>query len=611
MVGEMTSSVKSAEGPGKRSCRLLVAAFGDAGHAFPAIGLARALHERGHEVMVETWERWREPVEALGIEFTAAEEYTTFPPQTPGSTEEATAADAALALVPLMERERFDVVVSDILTLAPALAAERVGLRRATLIPHIYPVQEPGLPFFAFGAVAPRTGVGRRLWRRALPMLVRGLERGRDEMNETRGAVGLEPIDRLHGGISEELALVATFPQLEYPRAWPPHVHVTGPFGFELAYPDVELPDGDEPLVLVAASTAQDPDCRLIRVALEALADEPVRVLATTNGHFPPEPLPAPPANARLVDWLSYSQAMAAADLVICHGGHGTVARALGAGVPLVCVPGRRRHGRDRRSGGMVGIRRDAAVAVAVDDDAAPRDASGARRVVVRDARTATWRLGERTRRVGTGRRTGGATRAGFVTRLTPSRHRTNICSCSRPVHALHDRPMEREQLVAWLKQGLSLDRIATLAGRHPSTVSYWLKKYDLVPNGRAKHAAKGGLERHRLAELVAEGRPIRAIADALSVSPSTVRHWLDRYELSQPIEVRHAATEAAKTRGDRTVTRDCIRHGTTVFVIETSGRVRCRRCRIEAFDRRPPSRGREMRAPMRKLPCRGGGRSR
>ena len=288
--------------------------------------------------MVETWERWREPVEELGIEFTAAEEYTTFPPTSEGH-EGPTAGDAALALLPLMERERFDLVVSDILTLAPALAAERAGLRWATLIPHIYPVQEPGLPFFAFGALAPRTPVGRGLWRRALPMLMRGLEQGRDEMNETRAVVGLDPIDRLHGGISEDLALVSTFPQLEYPRRWPAHVHVTGPFGFELPYPDVELPKGDDPLVLVAASTAQDPECHLIRVALEALADEPVRVLATTNGHFPPDPLPTPPPNARLVDWLSYSQAMAAADLVVCHGGHGTVARSLAASVPLVCVP--------------------------------------------------------------------------------------------------------------------------------------------------------------------------------------------------------------------------------------------------------------------------------
>src|SRR5215208_5496054 len=220
--------------------RFLVAAFGDAGHAFPAIALARALRGRGHEVLVETWERWREAVEAEELGFTAAEEYRTFPPPEPTSEVWRTAADAALALAPLMEDFRPDVVVSDILTLAPSLAAERVGLRRATLIPHVYPVHEPGLPFFAFGALPARTGVGRAVWRSALPVLVKGLERGRDEYNESRAAVGLAPTERLHGGISDELALVATFPQLEYPRRWPGYVHVTGPMGFELPHPDVE-----------------------------------------------------------------------------------------------------------------------------------------------------------------------------------------------------------------------------------------------------------------------------------------------------------------------------------------------------------------------------------
>ena len=45
------------------------------------------------------------------------------------------------------------------------------------------------------------------------------------------------------------------------------------------------------------------------------------------------------PGNAILVDWLSYSQLMPAASLVISHGGHGTVARALAAGTPLLISP--------------------------------------------------------------------------------------------------------------------------------------------------------------------------------------------------------------------------------------------------------------------------------
>lgn len=331
-----------------RRLTLLVAAFGDAGHAFPAIALARELRARGHEVVVETWERWRETVEGLGLRFTAAEEYKVFPPPPPDGSGGPTAAQAARSLVPMIEELRPDVVVSDILTVAPALAAEVAGVRRVTLIPHVYPVHEPGRPFFAFGLLPARTPVGRGVWRGWRPVLEAGLRRGRRELNETRTELGLPPLERFHGGISDGLALVATYPQLEYPRAWPEHVRVTGPLFFELPYPDIELPQGEGPLVLVAPSTSQDPECRLVRVALEALAEEPVRVIATTNRWRASQPRdgrgPHPasfdvPANAVVVDWLSYSQVMPQADLVVCHGGHGTVVRALAEGVPVLACP--------------------------------------------------------------------------------------------------------------------------------------------------------------------------------------------------------------------------------------------------------------------------------
>jgi UDP:flavonoid glycosyltransferase YjiC (YdhE family) len=107
---------------------------------------------------------------------------------------------------------------------------------------------------------------------------------------------------------------------------------------FEVAHPEIELPAGSRPLVLVAPSTAHDSDNHLVRTALEALATEPVRVVATTNRVKPQRPIEVPP-NAVLVDWLSYSQLMPAAALVVSHGGHGTVARALGAGTPLLISP--------------------------------------------------------------------------------------------------------------------------------------------------------------------------------------------------------------------------------------------------------------------------------
>lgn len=318
--------------------RVLLAAFGDPGHVFPAISLGKALAARGHEVVVETWEEWRGAVEGAGLGFAAAEEYRMFPPPDPDSADGQHAAEAARALLPLLKRMRPHVAVSDILTLAPALAAERACVPLATLIPHIYPVVEPGLPFFAIGLRTPRTPLGRAGWRAGQRALRVGLEHGRRDLNQQRRRLGLSPVERFHGGISPDLALVATYPQLEYPREWPAGVEVTGPMNFELPHREIDLPPGDRPLVLVAPSTAHDSDNHLVRTALAALAEEPARVVATTNRVVPQRPIEVPD-NAILVDWLSYSQLMPAASLVISHGGHGTVARALGAGTPvLICA---------------------------------------------------------------------------------------------------------------------------------------------------------------------------------------------------------------------------------------------------------------------------------
>jgi UDP:flavonoid glycosyltransferase YjiC (YdhE family) len=176
------------------------------------------------------------------------------------------------------------------------------------------------------------------MWRRVHPLVANGLARGRADLNRTRAQLGLPPLQHLHGGISRELALVGTFPQLEYPRTWPAHVHVVGPLMWEPPARDVELPAGPDPLVLIAPSTAQDTEHTLLRAALLGLADAPVRVLATWNRRLPPSPLPVP-ENARLVDWVSYSRTMPHCDVVVCHAGHGTLARALSAGCAVVAAP--------------------------------------------------------------------------------------------------------------------------------------------------------------------------------------------------------------------------------------------------------------------------------
>jgi UDP:flavonoid glycosyltransferase YjiC (YdhE family) len=316
----------------------LLGAFGDPGHAFPMIALGRALAARGHEVVLQTWSRWSEHVEAAGIRFAAAPEYQVFPTSARPLKPYVAAVRAAAETRPLVAETRPDAVVADILTLAPALAGELEGVPTATLVPHVYPPGEPGFPPYSLGARLPRTRVGRRLWRALERPADGGLRRGREELNGARTRLGLPPLDRVHGGISAALCVVGTFPQLEYPRPWPPHVHVPGPLLWEPPFEDVELPPGDAPLVLVAPSTSQDPEHRLLSAALRGLADAPVRVLATWNRRPPPRPLDVPP-NARLVEWVSYARTMPACDLVLCHGGHGTMVRAIAEGCRVVIVP--------------------------------------------------------------------------------------------------------------------------------------------------------------------------------------------------------------------------------------------------------------------------------
>lgn len=321
-----------------RQLRLFLGAFGDPGHAFPMLALGSALVRRGHAVTFETWERWREHAVAAGMAFVPAPEYRVFPTRDAPLKPYEAVVRAARDTRAHVAAVRPDAVVADILTLGPALAGELERVPVATLIPHVHPALPPGAPPYSFGARLPRSGVGRRFWSALDPVVRRGLEHGRRDLNGARARLGLPPVDRLHGGISERLCLVGTFPQLEYPREWPDGTHVVGPLLWEPPSDDVEPPPGDEPLVLVAPSTAQDRSHRLLRAALAGLDGEPVRVLATWNRR----PLPGPqrvPANARLVEWISYARTMPRCAVVVCHVGHGTMVRALASGAPVVGVP--------------------------------------------------------------------------------------------------------------------------------------------------------------------------------------------------------------------------------------------------------------------------------
>jgi MGT family glycosyltransferase len=318
--------------------RVFLGAFGDPGHAFPMLALGEALVARGHTVCVQTWQRWRDVAEAAGMSFSAAPEYQVFPTRERPMKPYEAAVHAARETVPVVREFAPDYAVADILTAAPALAAELEGVPVATLVPHGHPHQATGFPVYSIGARLPRTPAGRALWRLADRAVTPALEQGRREFNECRARLGLAPLPWVHTGLSRELTLIGTLPQLEYPRDWPEWLRVVGPLQWELPGGErVEPPPGDDPVVLVAPSTAQDRERHLLRAALAGLADAPVRVVAAWG-----EPLPEDldvPANAVVVPWMSYAKTMPGCDVVLTHGGHGTLVRALTSGCPVVVCP--------------------------------------------------------------------------------------------------------------------------------------------------------------------------------------------------------------------------------------------------------------------------------
>jgi UDP:flavonoid glycosyltransferase YjiC (YdhE family) len=135
--------------------------------------------------------------------------------------------------------------------------------------------------------------------------------------------------------------LIATLPALEVPRPdWPAEAVVVGPLHFEPTDRVLQIPPGSGPVVVIAPSTALTGTLGLAEVALgclipgETLPAGSRLVVSRLDG----ADLTVPPW--AVVGLGRQSELLTHADLVICGGGHGMVAKTLLAGVPLVAVPG-------------------------------------------------------------------------------------------------------------------------------------------------------------------------------------------------------------------------------------------------------------------------------
>jgi MGT family glycosyltransferase len=158
--------------------------------------------------------------------------------------------------------------------------------------------------------------------------------------NRLRTGLDLAPIEKFDEQyLKSDIFIAFTAEPFEYPRSdWPSQVRLVGPGLWEPpGQPPAWLRAETRPIVLVTASTAYQRDDKLIATALEALADEPFAVVATT-GALDPSNFAAPP-NARIEKFVPHGPILERAAGVVCHGGHGIAVKALSSGVPVCVVP--------------------------------------------------------------------------------------------------------------------------------------------------------------------------------------------------------------------------------------------------------------------------------
>lgn len=319
--------------------RVAVVAGPDPGHAFPALALCLRFLANGDTPTLLTGTEWLDTARDAGVnaaELLGLDPVDTDDDADAGAKVHQRGARMAVLNAPQMRQLAPDLVISDAITTAGGFCAELLGLPWVELNPH--PLYRPskGLPPIGSG-LAPGVGVRGRLRDAILRALSeRSWRQGIRQRAAVRVQIGLPADDP-----GPRRRLIATLPALEVQRPdWPAEAVVVGPLHFEPTKATLDIPPGDGPVVVVAPSTATTGERGLAEVALETLTPGETlppgsRVVVSRLGG---SEVAVPPW--AVVGLGRQDELLSHADLVICGGGHGMVAKTLLAGVPMVVVPG-------------------------------------------------------------------------------------------------------------------------------------------------------------------------------------------------------------------------------------------------------------------------------
>jgi UDP:flavonoid glycosyltransferase YjiC (YdhE family) len=337
----------------------LLAPFVAAGDVHPLLGLGIVLRQRGHQVTVATNDQFAPLVAQLGLEFVSTgtvDEYLAIT-RDPNLARPLNAVRVGFArsVIPLTHRlyqiiEHWyqpgqSVVAAAGLALGARVAQEKLGVPLATI--HLQPAsfrsldQGSKLPFLVLPDWFPR---------RVKAAVYRALDRGADRnllaVNQFRAALGLPPAERmLSVWWNSPRRVLGLFPDwYAAPQPdWPPQAVFTGfPLfdgGLDAALPDgleAFLAEGEPPIVFSQGSLMRYA-APYFRASIEACRRLNRRgILLTPFAEQLPHTLPA---TIRHYGYVPLSWLLVRAAALVHHGGIGTTALALAAGIPQLLVP--------------------------------------------------------------------------------------------------------------------------------------------------------------------------------------------------------------------------------------------------------------------------------
>jgi UDP:flavonoid glycosyltransferase YjiC (YdhE family) len=344
--------------------RFLFLLWDGGGNVPPQLGIVRRLVARGHAVRVLAEPSLQPEVASAGASFVSLSAAPHRFDRTPSSDfvrdweartpigEFGRARDRVMIgparlyaddVLAELRREPADVLAVDWLLFGGALAGESAQVPTALICHNPWMVPEPGRPAPGFGFTPAGGAVGRARDIVGNRLFTGMFDRALPAVNAARRELGLAELDTVPALFDRvERVLVLTEDRFDFlPRARAANVvHVgpvlDGPAGVS-PWTSPWPPDDPRPLVLVTTSSYfQDPR-EMLHNACAAVRRLGARA-AVTTGAIDPATLP-PGVDVLAARTLPHDQGMQQAHAVVTHCGLGTVHRALGFGLPVLCQP--------------------------------------------------------------------------------------------------------------------------------------------------------------------------------------------------------------------------------------------------------------------------------